>query len=243
MFGLLTANRLHIGYSGDASQIHGSMLLSSTRKPLPSGGSGNVLCSGRPQELVSTCSGGQQGIGRKNGRSFSPCSSNTTCRSHRLDTALRASAPGATQEAHDLGLTVVQTSDSNASAPILSGAGGGIFFWWQLGGKAAIFLYPYFALYCLHTGNSLLLYKTDCDVLGFEGAMKYLQQQHDLTKWQMRGASAGALVACLAACNVDPEKAYEAAHRSAEFAYMCDSRVHTVEGEDGLILIGMLQDL
>lgn len=47
----------------------------------------------------------------------------------------------------------------------------------------------------------------------FPGAVKYLQQRHDLTKWQMRGASAGALVACLAACNVDPQEAYEAADR------------------------------
>ena len=45
------------------------------------------------------------------------------------------------------------------------------------------------------------------------GAVKYLQQKHDLTKWHMRGASAGALVACLAACNVDPQYAYEVAHR------------------------------
>ena len=45
------------------------------------------------------------------------------------------------------------------------------------------------------------------------GAVKYLQQKLDLTKWHMRGASAGALVACLAACNVDPQYAYEVAHR------------------------------
>ncbi len=45
------------------------------------------------------------------------------------------------------------------------------------------------------------------------GAVKYLQQMHDLTKWHMRGASAGALVACLAACNVDPQYAYEVANR------------------------------
>ncbi|CAL5223367.1 g5872 [Coccomyxa viridis] len=84
------------------------------------------------------------------------------------------------QESHDLSLTVVPPADSDASAPILSGAGGGIFFWWQL------------------------------------GAVKYLQERHDLTRWQMRGASAGGLVACIAACNVDPEKAYEAAHRISE---------------------------
>ena len=49
------------------------------------------------------------------------------------------------------------------------------------------------------------------------GAVKYLQQRFDIQKWQMRGASAGALVATLAACNVDSEVAFECAHRlSAE---------------------------
>ncbi|BDA50930.1 probable 1-acylglycerol-3-phosphate O-acyltransferase Pnpla3 [Coccomyxa sp. Obi] len=45
------------------------------------------------------------------------------------------------------------------------------------------------------------------------GAVKYLQQRFDIHKWQMRGASAGALVATLAACNVDSEVAFECAHR------------------------------
>ena len=47
------------------------------------------------------------------------------------------------------------------------------------------------------------------------GVVKYLQQRYDLTTWQMRGASAGALVATLAACNVDTEMALTVAHRLA----------------------------
>jgi predicted acylesterase/phospholipase RssA len=45
--------------------------------------------------------------------------------------------------------------------------------------------------------------------------VKYLQQRYDLTTWQLRGASAGALVATLAACNVDTEKAFAYAHQLA----------------------------
>lgn len=45
--------------------------------------------------------------------------------------------------------------------------------------------------------------------------MKYLQQRYDLTAWQMRGASAGALVATLAACNVGPDQALICADRLA----------------------------
>ena len=47
------------------------------------------------------------------------------------------------------------------------------------------------------------------------GAVKYLQQRYDLTSWQMRGASAGALVATLAACNVSPDQALICADRLA----------------------------
>ncbi|EIE27184.1 hypothetical protein COCSUDRAFT_45766 [Coccomyxa subellipsoidea C-169] len=46
-----------------------------------------------------------------------------------------------------------------------------------------------------------------------KGAVKYLQQRFDIERWQMRGASAGALVATLAACNVNSEVAFESAHR------------------------------
>ena len=39
------------------------------------------------------------------------------------------------------------------------------------------------------------------------GVVKYLQQHFDLSSVQLRGASAGGLVACLCACSVDPERA------------------------------------
>ncbi len=39
------------------------------------------------------------------------------------------------------------------------------------------------------------------------GVVKYLQQHFDLARVQLRGASAGGLVACLCACSVDPERA------------------------------------
>ena len=47
------------------------------------------------------------------------------------------------------------------------------------------------------------------------GAVKYLQQRYDLKTWQMRGASAGGLVATLAACNVSSDAALDLAHRLA----------------------------
>lgn len=39
------------------------------------------------------------------------------------------------------------------------------------------------------------------------GVVKFLQEHFDLSKVQLRGASAGGLVATLCACNVDPERA------------------------------------
>lgn len=53
-------------------------------------------------------------------------------------------------------------------------------------------------------------------LLCYTGAVKYLQQRYDIQKWQMRGASAGALVATLAACNVNSDVAFECAHRLSE---------------------------
>ena len=143
--------------------------------------------------------------------------------------ALRASvADTSIEKTEDLGLAVTPSDDSSTSAPILSGAGGGIFLWWQLGAVFCLaFLesllcvckftaggvspHPFLQLHRIVDGLSLGNRLT-CLALA-PGAVKYLQQQHDLTQWQMRGASAGALVACLAACNVDPQEAYEAAHR------------------------------
>lgn len=46
-------------------------------------------------------------------------------------------------------------------------------------------------------------------------------------------------MACIAACNVDPEKAYEAAHRSATFLEYAapDPHTHALKGEGSLVLI------
>ncbi len=46
-------------------------------------------------------------------------------------------------------------------------------------------------------------------------------------------------MACIAACNVDPEKAYEAAHRSATFLEGASPHPHThvLEEQDILILL------
>lgn len=61
----------------------------------------------------------------------------------------------------------------------VSFAGGGIYFFWQL------------------------------------GALKELQERYDLTKVPMAGASSGALVAVMAACDVDPELIFEEAYKLA----------------------------
>lgn len=45
------------------------------------------------------------------------------------------------------------------------------------------------------------------------GAIKYLLQHYEADKIQFVGASAGALVATIAACRVDPEAAVECAYR------------------------------
>ena len=48
--------------------------------------------------------------------------------------AVRASTADASiDKTKDLGLSVTSSDVCRTSAPILSGAGGGIFFWWQLG--------------------------------------------------------------------------------------------------------------
>lgn len=45
------------------------------------------------------------------------------------------------------------------------------------------------------------------------GVMKYLMEQFDLSKVQLRGASAGGLAVTLAACGVNQDKAVRAAYR------------------------------
>ncbi|KAK9806776.1 hypothetical protein WJX72_002404 [[Myrmecia] bisecta] len=47
------------------------------------------------------------------------------------------------------------------------------------------------------------------------GVIKYLEEQFDLDKVHMVGASAGALIATLAACNIDPENAIQTAYHIA----------------------------
>ena len=57
------------------------------------------------------------------------------------------------------------------------------------------------------------------------GIVQYLEERYDLTKVQVRGASAGALVATLAACNVDPRRALDRAHALAVDARLWDRRL------------------
>ncbi|KAK9804463.1 hypothetical protein WJX73_004309 [Symbiochloris irregularis] len=91
--------------------------------------------------------------------------------------------------------------------PVLSGGGGGIFFFWQL------------------------------------GIIKYLEEHFDLTKVEARGASAGALIATLAVCNVDPRKALDLAHSLSVEAGLFDRKFKLAGVWGGLIrawLYGLL---
>ncbi|KAL4419027.1 hypothetical protein ABPG77_010014 [Micractinium sp. CCAP 211/92] len=72
------------------------------------------------------------------------------------------------------------SEQATATQPILSFAGGGIFFWWEL------------------------------------GCLRYLHRNFDLSKVQLVGASAGGLIATLAACGVDEDKAVRVAYRIAQ---------------------------
>lgn len=70
------------------------------------------------------------------------------------------------------------TSADGAKPPLrFSWAGGGIYFWWQL------------------------------------GAVQWLSKHYDLTKADHGGASAGALLAALARCGVDPDRIVDSAYR------------------------------
>ena len=57
------------------------------------------------------------------------------------------------------------------------------------------------------------------------GIIKYLEEHYDLTKIHVRGASAGALVATLAACNVDPRRALDLAHSLSVDAGLFDRKL------------------
>jgi predicted acylesterase/phospholipase RssA len=82
----------------------------------------------------------------------------------------------------DQGLNLVVSSETrtfdHAGHPLfISFAGGGIYFFWQL------------------------------------GAVKFLVEQYDLTRVPMAGASSGSIVACLAACGVDPQLIVDEAYQ------------------------------
>jgi predicted acylesterase/phospholipase RssA len=47
------------------------------------------------------------------------------------------------------------------------------------------------------------------------GAVRYLRQHYDLERVPMAGASSGGVVACLAACGVDPDRIFDAAYTLA----------------------------
>ena len=53
------------------------------------------------------------------------------------------------------------------------------------------------------------------------GAINYLQQHYDLQKMRYVGASAGALVATIAACGVSPESAVDCAYRCCQDCSSC----------------------
>ena len=53
------------------------------------------------------------------------------------------------------------------------------------------------------------------------GAIKYLQQHYDLQRMRYVGASAGALVATIAACGVSPHSAVDCAYRCCQGCTSC----------------------
>ncbi|KAK9837125.1 hypothetical protein WJX81_004755 [Elliptochloris bilobata] len=67
------------------------------------------------------------------------------------------------------------------------------------------------------------------------GVVKYLQTHFDLSSVQLRGASAGGLVACLCACNVDPERVVRLAHELALEHKIFDRRLGLLGIWGGLV--------
>ena len=116
--------REHCPHADNALYCSHSQRLNSRRRQRP------ALVSAKFQKLVSSHSAGQQhskslrrSCSQFNAQAGSP--SSLAVRASIADTSI-----GKTE---DLGLAVTPSDDSSTSAPILSGAGGGIFFWWQLG--------------------------------------------------------------------------------------------------------------
>lgn len=102
-------------------------------------------------------------------------------------------------------------------APELTGGGGGIGFWWEAGRKrssSSRFCVAYISGLCT-CGSVIAAHR--CHLL-HAGVVKYLQQRYSssMATWQMRGASAGALTATLAACRVNVDSAFDSALRLAE---------------------------
>ncbi|EFN59130.1 hypothetical protein CHLNCDRAFT_137944 [Chlorella variabilis] len=95
---------------------------------------------------------------------------------------------------------------AGSKQPILSFAGGGIFFWWEL------------------------------------GCLRYLHRNFDLTKVQLVGASAGGLIATLAACGVDEDKAVRVANRLAQ-EYGVFERPGGLAGIWGSLIRAWLEEL
>lgn len=107
------------------------------------------------------------------------------------------------------------------AAPQLTGGGGGIGFWWEAGQWLCLTNIAPPVRVQLLLLTRLLRPSLCCKELftgAAPGVVKYLQQRYpsSMATWQMRGASAGALTATLAACNVDMDRAYESAKRLAE---------------------------
>ena len=77
-----------------------------------------------------------------------------------------------------------------------------------------------FVLACQHMLCIILVGK---DIF-IAGVIKYLQQHYDLTKVDMVGASAGALMVTLAICDVDPDLAVQTAYDMAKQRNIWDRR-------------------
>ena len=117
--------RQHCPHADNALYCSHSQHLDSRRLLRP------VLVSATFQKLVGNYSAGQQHGSplRISCSQFSSAQAGTPS-----SLAVRASvADTSIKKTEDLGLAVTPSDDSSTSAPILSGAGGGIFFWWQLG--------------------------------------------------------------------------------------------------------------
>lgn len=140
--------REHCPHADNALYCSHSQQSGSWRRQRP------VLVSAKMQKLVSSHSAGQQ-----HSRPLRiPCSRSSNAQAgSRSSLAVRASiADTSIEKTEDLGLAVTPSDDSSTSAPILSGAGGGIFFWWQLGIKFSMPLLDNTLFVCNYTAKAVL---------------------------------------------------------------------------------------